>query len=29
MSKGTDRIRTLNDDLRKDLFGGHAIITTG
>jgi hypothetical protein len=25
----TDRIRTLNDELRKNIGGGHAFITTG
>jgi len=29
MSTDTDRIRTLNDDLRKHLLGGGAVITTG
>lgn len=29
MSMDTDRIRTLNDDLRNSLAGGRAVITTG
>jgi hypothetical protein len=29
MSTDTDRIRTLNDDLRKHLVGGAAVITAG
>lgn len=29
MSTDTDRIRTLNDNLRKHLLGGGAVITTG
>jgi hypothetical protein len=29
MSTDTDRIRMLNDNLRKDLLGGGAVITTG
>jgi Protein of unknown function (DUF3768) len=29
MSQDTGRIRALNDELRKDLFTGHAIITIG
>jgi Protein of unknown function (DUF3768) len=29
MSTDTDRIRTLNDELRKHLLGGSAIITPG
>jgi hypothetical protein len=29
MSTDADRIRTLNDDLRKHLLGGGAVITTG
>lgn len=29
MSQDRDRIRTLNDDLRQNLFDGHAVITPG
>ena len=29
MSTDTDRIRTLNDELRKHLLGGRAVITPG
>jgi Protein of unknown function (DUF3768) len=29
MSTDTDRIRTLNDDLRKHLLGGRAVMTPG